>query len=142
MNDMSMQMVARFAEEMPTTLANDVIGYARSVRDALPQIFKEAHLAYRSDLAEQVVFIAGVKKLHALCTSYYWILENSIASLETTGVPALRMGSLAVSRDANFFLALQDLVRSLETILVDYGVQDLMDIRSYSELLQHLNRGR
>lgn len=42
---MSLERVAHFARELPPRLREDVIGYARSVQSALPEIFQDVGIA-------------------------------------------------------------------------------------------------
>ena len=76
----------------------DVIGYARSVDAALPEIFRDAGIAERPDLRDQLVLVAGAKKLHAICSSAFWILEHSLSGLKSADVQQIRMGGIYVAR--------------------------------------------
>jgi len=53
---MSIALVLEFAQELPPRLRESVIGYARSVEDALPDIFRDAELRPDQGLADQLVF--------------------------------------------------------------------------------------
>jgi hypothetical protein len=78
---MSLALVHEFAQELPPRLRESVIGYARSVQDAIPDISRDAEIRQDQGLADQLVFLAGIKKLHAICSGTFWILDNSLRSL-------------------------------------------------------------
>jgi hypothetical protein len=65
---MSLQAVEAIADELPTILRSDLIGYAKSVESALPEIFLQAHVTRSDKLADELIFIAGIKKLYSICS--------------------------------------------------------------------------
>jgi len=73
-----------------TTLhtSEQVLDYARSVEAASRDISKEAEIELTDELLDQLVLVAAVRKLHAICSSSYWLLYNSTKLLgdEVTGV--------------------------------------------------------
>ena len=74
---MSLRYVNAFFKELPHTLREQVIDYARSVDAASRDISKEAEVELTDDLRDQLVLVAAVRKLHAICSSSYWLLYNS-----------------------------------------------------------------
>ena len=135
---MSLAMVYEFAQELPPRLREDVVGYARSVQSALPEIFREAEMAPNEALGDQLVFLAGVKKLHAICSSNYWILDNSLQSLQTADTFEVRMGSLRVSRGSREYMQLRALLDGLDLLLAEQRITDMVLLTSYPEILQRL----
>lgn len=135
---MSLAMVYEFAQELPPRLREDVVGYARSVQSALPGIFREAEMAPNEALGDQLVFLAGVKKLHAICSSNYWILDNSLQSLQTADTFEVRMGSLRVSRGSREYMQLRALLDGLDLLLAEQRITDMVLLTSYPEILQRL----
>ncbi len=138
---MSLALVDQIARELPPRLADDLIGYARSVSGALPEIFRDARVAQSDDLASQLVLIAAVKKLYSICSSNYWILDNSLHALQRDA-GEVRLGSTVVSRRSPYFLRLQKLQTDLLQILGDQGLFEFMEVSSYAEIARRLSRER
>jgi len=141
---MSLALVHAFAEELPPRLRDSVIGYARSVQDALPDIFRDAELRQDQGLADQLVLFAGIKKLYAICSGTFWILDNSLRSLREaqTYEVQVQVGSMRISRGSKEWTQLRDLLDNLEGILKEQRIQDMMFITSYAEVLHRLRDER
>jgi hypothetical protein len=139
---MSLQLVHDFAQPLPPRLREDIIGYARSVERALPDIFREANMAQDEQLAGQLVFLAGVKKLHAICSGTFWILDNSLESLQRVQANEVRVGSLRISRGSREWQRLRDLLTDLEIILVSQGIEEMVQTPSYAQILRRLRNER
>ncbi len=139
---MSIERVADFARELPPKLREDIIGYARSVQSALPEIFQDAGIAETRELRDQLVLIAGVKKLHAICSSAFWILDNSLAGLQQADIQQVRLGGLFIARGSRQWLELRDAVAAIEGVLADQGVLPFVYTPSYAEVLRELTGGR
>ena len=139
---MSLELVAEFARELPPRLREDVIGYARSVQSALPEIFQDAGVAEAPDLRDQLVFIAGVKKLYAICTSAFWILDNSLRSLQRAEIQQVRLGGVVVARGSREWIQLRDAVMAIETLLQDQRIGPWVHTPSYSAILTELANER
>jgi hypothetical protein len=138
----SLERVAAVVGQLPPKLREDVIGYARSVRSALPEIFREAGLAEDVRLGDELVFLAGIRKLHASCSAAFWVLDNSLASLREANVVNVRMGSRVYSRGSPEWRQLSELVTGLERLLDQARLLDLMYEPSYAAVLLELHRGR
>jgi hypothetical protein len=139
---MSIERIRDFAEELPVALREDVLGYARSVRDALPDIFREAHVPQDQRLGDELVFLAGIKKLYAICSGTFWILDTSLQSLEQTETYEVRLGSTTVSRGSPEWKRLHDLLSDLETVLVAQGLDKMVHMTSYADILRRLRDER
>jgi hypothetical protein len=139
---MSLERVEDFAGGLPPRLREDVLGYARSVQAALPAIFEDAGVRETSDLRDQLVFIAGLKKLHAICSSTFWILENSLTGLQQANIARVRLGGATVSRGSRIWTELRDTVTAIEAILAREGVLQFVSTPSYAEILRELADGR
>ena len=135
---MSLQLVQQFAQPLPPRLREDIVGYARSVQVALPDIFREAHMAEDEALGDQVVFLAGVKKLHAICSGTFWVLDNSLESLQAANTYQVRIGSLRISRQSREWQQLRDLLTELESILTIQGLEEIVQSSSYPDILRWL----
>src|SRR5262245_57588735 len=132
---MSLELVTEFARELPPRLREDVIGYARSVQSALPEIFQDAGITESRELRDQLVFIAGVKKLHAICSSAFWILDNSLRSLERSRIQQVRLGGLFVARGSPEWIRLRDTVTAIEVVLREQRISSFVYTPSYTDIL-------
>jgi len=139
---MSLERVAEIVGQLPPKLREDVLGYARSVRSALPEIFREAGLGEDARLGDELVLLAGIRKLHATCSAAFWVLDNSLASLREADVVNVRMGSRVYWRGSPEWLQLNELVTGLERLLDKAHLLDLMYEPSYATVLLELRRGR
>ncbi|MBI4382301.1 MAG: hypothetical protein HY574_14075 [candidate division NC10 bacterium] len=138
---MSLAILEQITRELPAKLSGDVVSYAKSVEAALPEIFRTADVRRTDELARQLVFIAGVKKLYSICSSSFWILENSLHALRHQA-QEVRLGSLIVSRGSPYFRRLQQLQTDLVEILSEQGLFEFMELGSYSEIVRRLSRER
>ena len=138
---MSLRYVNAFAPELPYTLREQVLDYSRSVEAASHDISKEAEIELTDELLDQLVLIAAVRKLHAICSSSYWLLYNSTKLLghEVTGV---RVGGTTFSRESAQFNHLSTLLGDLETVLRDQGLSIEMIRQPYPEILTFLANER
>jgi hypothetical protein len=139
---MSLQLVQELAEQLPARLRDDVVGYARSVQSAVPDIFREANLAQDQSLADQLVFLAGIKKLYAICSGTFWILDSSLQSLQNAEAYEVKIGSMRISRGSREWRQLHDLLNDLDTILVEQRLDEMVDSTSYPEILRRLRDER
>jgi hypothetical protein len=138
---MSLRYVNAFSKELPYTLREQVIDYARSVDAASRDISKEAEVELTDDLRDQLVLVAAVRKLHAICSSSYWLLYNSTKLLgnEVTGV---RVGGTTFSQETTYFSQLAALLGDLETVLRDQGLSTEIIRLPYTEILSFLANER
>jgi hypothetical protein len=89
---MSLERVDEFAQFLPPRLREDVRAYARSVDSAAADIFREARMGFDQRLADQLVFVAGIKKLYAICSGTFWVLDNSLQSLQNAETYEVKIG--------------------------------------------------
>jgi hypothetical protein len=139
---MSLKRVEEFTESLPYRLREEVLGYARSVQDALGDIFREARMRSDAELGNQLVFLAGIKKLHAICGGTFWILDNSLTSLAQVDTYEVRVGSLRISRGSKEYRQLRDLLNDIEVVLAQHEITELVQLRSYAEILRLLRNER
>lgn len=133
--------VEKIVEELPPRMADDVSGYVRSVEAALPRILERAGIRPTSSLAEEIVFIAAVKKLFAIVSSTSSILDSSLRSLDGQ-TAEVRIGSQVYSRASSEYLQLRELDRELRALLSTHHLMDLVELGDYSELALELSHGR
>ncbi len=124
-------------EGLPKGLSDQVIGYAESVERALPEIFRDAGRQYNSTIADQLVFLAGVRKLHSIVVSSYWILDNSAALLKELSTDQIRVGHTDYSRGGVFYQDLAGLLDLLEKVLIKHNISQYLNV-PFSEVLKML----
>ena len=134
---MSLRYVNSFASELPYSLREQVVDYARSVDQASSEIFKEAEMELTEELRDQLVLVAGVRKLYAICSTSYWLLYNS-TTLLGNGDAGIRVGGTTFSRDGGQFLKLSILLRELETVLHEQGLSRDLIQQPYTGILRFL----
>jgi hypothetical protein len=122
-------------EGLPWSLREQVIGYAKSVDDALPEIFREARRDFDRVLGDQIVFFAGVKKLYSIVGASYWTLDNSGKLLETLEVSSIRAGGLDLTRGGDLHHRLQALVNSFDKALEKDNVRQYLNL-DYKTLIE------
>ena len=138
---MSSKQLNRILEILPNVLAEQVNSYARAVEDALPDIFKDVQVKFEPKISEQVVFLAGLRKLYSVITSNYWVLDNSAKILEGQGILDIRIGSSSFSRGSEYHYNLQEMMKELSEIFSKYQVMDLIYEKSYKEIIRELADG-
>lgn len=119
---MSLKSVREMVSGLPRSLGDQVVGYAESVERALPEMFREARRKRTEKLANQVVFIAGLKKLHWLVASSYWTLHHSSNLLGSMDVDHIRIGRTAVSKGSEVYEELHRVTKELEVVLSNNDV--------------------
>lgn len=134
---MGLQDVRDLVSDLPRSLGDQIIGYAESVERSLPGIFDEAGRRQTPKLSRQVVFIAGLKKLHWLAASSYWTLDNSGRLLQSMDVHSIRIGRADVSRGSDIYQELKELVDTLERTLRDKQVMGYL-MMSWPDLVNEL----
>jgi hypothetical protein len=122
---MSYRELEETVMDLPWLLKEQVLGYARSVDEALPAIFHESNRSFDRALADQIVFLAGIRKLHSIVSGNYWALDNSGKLLESLEVTKISAGSHDLSRGGELHQLLGSLIKSLENAL------DKNDVRQY-----------
>jgi len=134
---MSLKLLSSTIAELPFVLREQVLGYAESVRQALPDICREAGVKPSPELFEQITYIAGIRKFHGLVASNFWALDNSAALLLASDVSQIRMGAQDFSRGGNVHSILKNALEALEAALDRQGARALVELR-YPELVQRL----
>ena len=100
---MSLLALRNTVVDLPRSIADQVLGYAESVERELPNIFENAGKQFDHTLADELVFVAGVRKLHAIVASSYWTLDNSATLLAGISVDNIRVGELDYSRGGELY---------------------------------------
>lgn len=138
---MSLRYVNTFALELPYTLREQVLDYARSVEAASREIFKEAEVKLTDELRDQLVLVAAIRKLHSICSTSYWLLYNS-TKLLGSDVSGVRVGGTTFSRESPHFGQLATLLGDLETVLSNQGLSIELVRQPYPQILHFLANER
>lgn len=139
---MSFREVEEFADLLPYTLKEQVLGYARSVRDAMPEIVLEAGVEYSNEVADKIIYIAGLRKLYSICNSSYWALENTCYLLQESNVHNVRVGGTDMSKGSQFYNDLNSITKDIDSYLIDKGIKDEVVSLSYPNLIRMYTHGR
>ena len=131
---MSMPALQSMVGGLPRSLSGQVPGYAESVERTLPEIFKDAGKAFDNDIADQMVFLAGVRKLYSVVASSYWTLDNSATLLQKLNADRIRIGRTDYSHGSAFHQNLSALLDAIEKVLRKHDIFQYVNL-SYSEVL-------
>jgi hypothetical protein len=137
----SLRYVNTFAPELPYTLREQVLDYARSVDQASHDISQEAEIELTEELRDQLVLVAGVRKLYAICSSSYWLLYNS-TKLLGNGAAGIRVGGTTFSPEGGQFQRLSILLQGLEMVLAEQGLNRELIQQPYPTILSFLANER
>lgn len=130
---MSIAALIATVEELPAPIRDQVVGYARTVYDAARDICKDAGVRYSGDLADQLAFLAGIKKLYGLIASSYWTLDNSAYLLSSENLGGIRIGSRDLSPGSAYHRALRMAVEAMDQELRRVNVREYIDL-SYRDM--------
>ncbi len=83
-------------------------------------ISREAEIDLTEELRDQLVLVAGIRKLYAICSSSYWLLYNSTKLLGSE-VAGIRVGGTTFSPEGGQFQRLSGLLQSLDMVLEGAG---------------------
>lgn len=133
---MSIERIEGLMAEFPQNLRDPVIGYARSVRAALPDIFREADLSLDPVVGDEIVFIAGVRKLYALVSSTFWTLHKALSNLDARNITRVRIGGRGYAFDSPEYQRLRVLYDSFRTLLDDEDLLRFMSGVNYATVLR------
>jgi hypothetical protein len=139
---MSIRLVQQWTARLPYALREQVVGYARSVEQALPEIQDEAKVELASSDRDLVVFLAGLRKLYSLVSSSYWTVENAGEILTRHGAGAARSGNTYYSRDSELFVGLRQALDEMQTLLREHAIEEELLLTSYTDLVKWIADGR
>jgi len=95
-----------------------VIGYAESVSRSISDIFRDCDVQFDPTIADEVVFLSGIRKLYSIISSSYWTLDNSGALLERLGTGLILAGAADLSRGGDLYKDVGKLLRALDEALL------------------------
>lgn len=139
---MSLRAVQSFCEPLPRALRDQVVGYARSVSDAFFNIAREAQVRPHGNLQNQLVFVAGIKRLYSLLRADYWLVENAISLLKSYDVDGFQLGRQTLAGDTPEHRDILAAYQELRGYLEEEGLWHLVQMNSYPEILKELDSER
>lgn len=134
---MSLATVREMTKDLPRGLSTQVVSYAESVERVLPEIFRGADREFNRTVGDQLVFLAGVRKLHSIVASNYWTLDNSAALLQNLNINGIQSGQMDFSRGSVFHQKLRRLLEALEGVVGEHHLTQYLNAR-FSEVIQML----
>ncbi len=135
---MSTERIESLIFDFPFNFRDPILGYANSVKIALPSIFREAGLKRDNVLEDEIVFIAGVKKLYAIVSSTFWTLRKALTYLEESGIPMVKVADRQYSLKSPEYRRLRNLYDSLRGLLEEENLARFMDESNYVYIVRIL----
>lgn len=140
---MSIRALTDAITDLPYGLSEQVLSYARSLDLAAPEIFQDAGVAFSREIADIVVFIAGLRKLFSIVDSNYWVIDNAGAILERQqSQSSVRVGGADLSRGGNYHQSLTTVRRELIELLAEHQLLQFVQNVPYVEVVRELANGR
>jgi hypothetical protein len=138
---MSLADVDEFAQNLPYVLREQVVGYARSIRDAAPEIIQEAGVSPSPGVIDQLIWIAALKRLHSILSSTYWTINtaNVLLREQNAGFPVI--GGVDYSLKSSFYSRLRSALQDLEALLSSLDLSDLITLQ-WADVVKRLVNGR
>ncbi|MFO7906923.1 MAG: hypothetical protein R6U98_29980 [Pirellulaceae bacterium] len=140
---MSIRGLSDTITDLPYGLSEQVMSYARSLDVAAPEIFKDAGVQFSQEMADTLVFIAGLRKLLSIVDSNYWVIDNAGAILaQQQDQFFVRVGGTDLSRGGEYHRALETVRRDLVELLSEHKLLQFTQNVPYVEVVRELASGR
>ncbi len=140
---MSIRALSDAISELPYGLSEQVLSYARSLDVAAPEIFEDAGVPFSREIADTLVFIAGLRKLLSIVDSNYRVIDNVGAILENQqGGFSVRVGKADLSRGGDYHQALVTVRNELVELLSEYQILQFAQSLPYVDIVRELANGR
>lgn len=139
---MSIRALHEVFDDLPHTLFEQVISYARAIEDATPEIFKDAGIKPNRELANTLVFIAGIRKLFSIVNSNYWIVDNVGAILANQQeIYSVRVGNTDLSRGGTYHQSLNNITTEFTELLTEHKLVQYVSNVPYADILRDIANG-
>lgn len=130
-----MRALDEFTSELPYAFREQVTGYARSVRDAADEICRDAGIAPSAAIRDQLLWLAAIRKLHALISSAFWTVDSSNRLLRQQAAGSPLVGATDYSNDSVMYSTLAALNRDIEALVGQLEIANLIRL-PWSEVVQ------
>jgi len=127
---------ASFVEDLPYALKEQVASYVRSVKQSMADIFAETSIPYDQVLADELLFLASIKKLYAICSGNFWAIDNSLSILSRHDATAIRIGGTFLAMDSEDYRGFRTLLTELDRYLTERGLIERVTNPFYSDILR------
>jgi hypothetical protein len=125
-------------EPLPYRLREQVIDYVAAVAEAAPEIFADAEIEQSPELRDQLIFVAGIRKLWALVDGQFELVSDSLTLLGQSDVERIRIGSIPIDRQSELFTALRTLRNGLQRTLIEQQIFDIVRADSLASAVRAL----
>lgn len=132
---MSIRRLSSILEPAPPQLREQIIGYARSVDAAAADIFEDADVPFDEELAEDLVLLAGLRRLWSIVDGQYWIVANSLHLLSDHNISEVGVGGSIYGYGTRSFQQIRDLRDQFQRLLRELNVLRLVEAGSPADLL-------
>ncbi|MDT8428289.1 MAG: hypothetical protein RQ757_05945 [Pseudomonadales bacterium] len=140
---MSIRALSDAITDLPYGLSEQVLSYARSLDVAAPEIFKDAGVQFSRELADALVFVAGLRKLLSIVDSNYWVLDNTGVILERQQDQFfVTVGGTDLSRGGAYHQTLATVRRDLVELLSEHQLLQFAQNLPYVDVVRELANGR
>lgn len=123
---------------LPSSIREQVFGYVQSVQASFKDIAAQASVEPRKDLQNKLLLVAAIRKLHAVISSRYWLLNTSQRLLDNYDIAAIKLGGAFVGPQSNFNIELEMLLRDIESTFDTLGFNQYLQ-GSYEDVLTGLD---
>lgn len=119
-------------------MRESILGYARTIEEAAPEIFKSAGIGYSEALSDQLILVAGIGKLWAQVNAQARILDSTIDILGRR--TRLRVGSAVYGRGTYDFRSVVGLRNDFMRFFRRLDLTDGFFDRPLAEILLDLSQ--
>jgi hypothetical protein len=89
---MSLVLLSEMLEPLPFTLREQIEGYAHSIDEVGEDILRDVGIPFDEQVMDQLVFIAGVRRLWTIVDGQFSILNNSLLLMAKDQVDGFSVG--------------------------------------------------
>jgi hypothetical protein len=120
---------------------DQVLGYAESVDNALPDIFEEAQIPFDEQVRDEVAPIAGIRKLDAICTSSALLLGRAVATVAAERITTIKIGASEYAEGSPDYSELTQLSERMRVMLRELELEQYLSMQ-YAGIVRELFYGR
>lgn len=120
---------------MPFRLREQVIDYVASVADAIPEIFSDAGIEFSAELRDDLLFLAGIRKIWTLVNGQFELVNGALTLLAESDVRRMRIGSMPLDRQSDLYRSLKTLRDGLQRTFIELGIFDTVRAESLTAML-------
>jgi len=138
---MSRAAFRRVIANLPPRLRDQLDGYVQTVEMHASDIFDDAGVPITPERRNQLVFIAGVRRLWALVDGQYELLHNTLDTLGGQEVDAISIGSTVYAPGSPEYRRVRLLRDQLRERLQELGALDYVQAGTLADIPPMLAEG-